>query len=136
MNRHIRTILFLALIAVALGVLGGRPALATATAAADDAPGRTMAQQATKALPPWNTTDHSKHAALKQEFKSGQDITNACLSCHSEAATQFHRTIHWTWQASADGEEAKYGKAAQSLNNFCISANRNQDTSCLSCHPG
>ncbi len=138
MNRHIhiRTILFLALIAVALGVLGAQPALATATAAADDAPGRTMAQQATKALPPWNTTDHSKHAALEQEFKSGQDITNACLSCHSEAATQFHRTIHWTWQASANGEEAKYGKAAQSLNNFCISANMNQDTSCLSCHPG
>ncbi|MDJ0804266.1 MAG: tetrathionate reductase family octaheme c-type cytochrome [Desulfobacterales bacterium] len=136
MNRKIRTTRFLAVIAATLWALGAAPALATATAMADDAPGRTMAQQATKALPPWNTTDHSKHDALKQEFKNGQDITNACLSCHSEAANQFHQTIHWTWQASADGEEAKYGKAAQSLNNFCISANMNQDQSCLSCHPG
>ena len=36
MNRHIRTILFLALIAVALGILGAQPALATATAVADE----------------------------------------------------------------------------------------------------
>lgn len=101
-----------------------------------EAPGLTMAQQATKSLNIWNTTDHAKHPALKKAFKSGQEITDACLSCHSEADDQFHKTIHWTWQASPDGEEAKYGKAAYSLNNFCISANRMEDTSCLSCHPG
>jgi octaheme c-type cytochrome (tetrathionate reductase family) len=104
-------------------------------AAADEAPGRTMAQQATKVPVHWNTTDHSKHAALQQPFKSGEEITAACLSCHSEAAAQFHKTIHWSWQASADGAEADYGKAAYSLNNFCISANKGEDKGCLSCHP-
>jgi hypothetical protein len=28
------------------------------------------------------------------------------------------------------------GKAAYSLNNFCISANNKKDKGCLSCHPG
>lgn len=108
------------------------PVLADAT----EAPGRTMAQQATKSLNIWNTTDHAKHPALQQAFTSGQEITDACLSCHSEADDQIHKSIHWTWQASPDGEEAKYGKAAHSLNNFCISANRMEDKSCLACHPG
>ncbi len=32
------------------------------------APGRTMAQQATKGQKVWNTTDHTKHKALQQGF--------------------------------------------------------------------
>jgi len=100
------------------------------------APGRTMAQQATKPQHLWNTTDHSKHAALKEDFKSGADITKACLSCHSEAQTQFHKTIHWTWLADPAETEKQYGKAGNSLNNFCIGTNRNVDKGCLSCHPG
>ena len=101
-----------------------------------EAPGLTMAHQATKSLKRWNTTDHAKHPALKQAFTSGQEITDACLSCHSEADMQFRKSIHWTWQAAPTGEDAKYGKAAMSLNNFCISANGMEDKSCLACHPG
>jgi octaheme c-type cytochrome (tetrathionate reductase family) len=108
----------------------------TALADKAESPGLTMAHQATKALNIWNTTDHAKHPALKQPFKSGKDITDACLSCHSEADDQLHKSIHWTWQAAPEGEDAKYGKAALSLNNFCISANAMKDTSCLACHPG
>ncbi len=118
-------------------IIGARwAAEAEASSATDTAPGRTLAQQATKTNERWNTTDHSKHEALKGEFRSGTDITKACLSCHSEAADQFHKTIHWTWQASADGSEADFGKAAHSLNNFCISANGMEDKGCMSCHPG
>ncbi|MFZ7127291.1 MAG: tetrathionate reductase family octaheme c-type cytochrome [Desulfobacterales bacterium] len=102
----------------------------------DTAPGRTLAHQATRSFEHWNTTDHGKHAALRQEFTSGKEITEACLSCHSEAADQFRKTIHWSWQASTGPEDAKFGKAAHSLNNFCISANRMQDAGCMSCHPG
>ncbi len=101
-----------------------------------EAPGLTMAHQAMKSVKRWNTTDHAKHPALKQAFTSGQEITDACLSCHSEADDQFRKTIHWTWQAAPTGEDAKYGKAAMSLNNFCISANGMEDKSCLACHPG
>ncbi len=106
------------------------------TPAPAPAPGRAMAQHSVQGQKPWTTVDHTKHPALQQDFTSGKQITDACVSCHSEAATQFQQTIHWTWQAAADGEAAKYGKASFSLNNFCLGTNRNVDTSCLSCHPG
>ena len=110
--------------------------LGSVPAGADQAPGRTMAQQATKSKRLWITADHSKHEALKKPFTSGPEVTEACLSCHSEAAAQFHKTIHWTWLASANDTGKKLGKAGLSLNNFCISANKMADKGCLSCHPG
>ncbi|NNL77764.1 MAG: cytochrome C, partial [Desulfobacterales bacterium] len=89
------------------------------------APGRTMAQQATKDKKVWNTTDHSKHKALQKDFKSGMEVTQACLSCHSEAEAQFHKTVHWTWLADPSDTDKEFGKAGNSLNNFCISTNKN-----------
>jgi hypothetical protein len=65
----------------------------------NQAPGRAMARQAIKGLRTWNTTDHSKHEVLQKDFKSGLEVTRACLSCHSEAEAQFHKSIHWTWRA-------------------------------------
>ena len=82
------------------------------------APGRKMAQQATKAKDLWITADHSKHKALQQEFSSGPEVTKACLSCHSEAASQFHKTIHWSWLDPATEESKKLGKGGLSINNF------------------
>ncbi len=106
----------------------------------NEAPGRKMAKQAVKREQRWITTDHLKHKALQKDFMSGDEITEACLSCHSEAASQFHKTIHWTWLASEEqGQnkvDRKYGKAGYSVNNFCISANDMQDKACLSCHTG
>jgi octaheme c-type cytochrome (tetrathionate reductase family) len=113
------------------------PMIASATESKESqAPGRTMAQQATKDKRIWNTTDHSKHKELQKDFKSGMEITQACVSCHSEAQNQFHKTIHWTWLADPADKERQYGKAGNSLNNFCISTNKTADASCLSCHPG
>jgi len=102
----------------------------------DQAPGRAMAQQATKAKKLWRTTDHSKHEVLQKDFKSGAEVTQACISCHSEAETQFHKTIHWTWLADPSDEDRQYGKAGNSFNNYCISTNKTVDAGCLSCHPG
>ncbi|MGD1984977.1 MAG: cytochrome C, partial [Desulfobacterales bacterium] len=113
------------------------PAVAEAAESKDEqAPGRSMAQQAIKAKKLWRTSDHSKHKVLQKDFTSGAEVTQACISCHSEAETQFHKTIHWTWLADPAEKERKYGKAGNSLNNFCISTNRNADASCLACHPG
>ncbi len=85
----------------------------------DLAPGRTMARQAVKEKKLWITADHSKYDILKKEFKSGPEVTMACLSCHTEAALQFHKTIHWTWlDESAFGKKAGFGKAGLSINNF------------------
>ena len=82
------------------------------------APGRTMARQATKSKELWITADHSKHKALQQEFKAGEEVTKACLSCHSEAASQFHKTIHWTWMDPSTEDNLKLGKGGLSINNF------------------
>ena len=103
---------------------------------AETAPGRELARQAVKDNKRWVTTDHSKLEALKKDFTSGEQITEACLSCHSEAASQFHETIHWTWLASGSKEDMRYGKAGYSVNNFCISANAMEDKGCLKCHTG
>ncbi len=131
-------------------------ASATKTTEIEEPIGRKMAKQAVKREHRWITTDHSKHEALKKDFMSGDEITRACLSCHSEASSQFHKTIHWTWLASdnkettveqnskddgsstkkEDKKDRRYGKAGYSINNFCISSNNMQDKACLSCHTG
>jgi len=84
----------------------------------DQAPGRQMAQQATKEKKLWITADHSKFEILQQEFKSGPEVTQVCLSCHTEAALQFHKTIHWTWVVPDSGKDIKVGKGGLSINNF------------------
>lgn len=84
----------------------------------DGAPGREMARQATKGKKLWITTDHSKHEILKQDFKSGPEVTKACLSCHTDAALQFHQTIHWTWKDPTSSAENQLGKGGLSVNNF------------------
>jgi octaheme c-type cytochrome (tetrathionate reductase family) len=124
------------LLAVGLAVLLTAGSAAGAPEGEEQAPGRTMAQQATKEKKLWVTVNHGNVKALKQKFKSGPAVTQACLSCHSEAENQFQKTIHWTWQAGHDRNGAIIGKAGHSLNNFCISGNMNQDKGCLSCHPG
>ena len=92
--------------------------LLAAKAEEDIAPGRKMAQQATKDKHLWITSDHSQHEVLKQEFTSGPEVTKACLSCHNQAALQFHQTIHWTWMDPNTEKSAKLGKGGLSINNF------------------
>ena len=99
------------------------------------APGLTMADQATKEKKLWITADHSQIPALQKDFRSGPEVTQACLSCHTEAANQFHKTLHWTWKAYTTENGRVYGKGGDSINNFCISANNMQDKGCLNCIP-
>ncbi|MCP3942925.1 MAG: tetrathionate reductase family octaheme c-type cytochrome [Desulfobacteraceae bacterium] len=84
----------------------------------------------------WTTTDHSKIKSLKQDFKSGDQITRACLSCHTDASMQFKKTIHWTWKTPSGKKGVTNGKAGHAINNFCISSNAMEDTGCLGCHVG
>jgi cytochrome c1 len=82
-----------------------------------------------------STADHSKFKELQQNFKSGPEVTKACLSCHTEASKQLHKTKHWTWEFINTEKNQKLGKK-NVLNNFCISGNNMQDKGCMSCHPG
>ena len=107
---------------------------AAAAEEAEQAPGKKMADQSQINTENWTTVDHSKFDALKKTFTSGDEVTNACLSCHTEAENQLHHAIHWTWLSpSGDG---LYGKAGYSINNFCISTNKMNDHECQTCHIG
>jgi hypothetical protein len=99
------------------------------------APGRQMAQQAIKKRQLWITADHSKHSILQQEFQSGTQVTQACLSCHPEAASQFQKPIHWSWLDPKVAEQERIGKAGITINNFCIAIHGNEPR-CTSCHAG
>ncbi len=107
----------LLILLIAFFVVVVRPAKADA-AVDEQAPGRKMAQQATKDKSLWITADHSKHSILQKDFKSGPEVTEACLSCHTEAAFQFHKTIHWTWLDPSTTKSARLGKGGLSINNF------------------
>ena len=34
---------------------------------------------------------------VKGPFKSGPEVTTACLACHDKQAKDFMKTVHWTW---------------------------------------
>ena len=80
------------------------------------------------------TADHSKFKELQREFNSGPDLTKVCLSCHTEAAGQIHRTKHWKWEYKNPDTNQVLGKKTV-VNNFCISVASNE-AACNSCHIG
>lgn len=81
-----------------------------------------------------STADHSKFKELQQPFATGPDVTKACLTCHTEAAKQVHKTKHWTWEFLNPENNQRLGKK-NVLNNFCISISQNY-AFCTSCHAG
>jgi octaheme c-type cytochrome (tetrathionate reductase family) len=83
---------------------------------------------------------HVDHADIVNgDFKTGQDVTRTCLECHEDAATDFMKTTHWTWESKAfdvpwRDEPVTIGKINQ-INNFCIGSQGNENK-CMSCHAG
>ena len=80
------------------------------------------------------TADHSKFKELQRTFTSGPELTKVCLSCHTEAAGQIHRTKHWKWEYRNPQTDQLLGKK-NVVNNFCISIASNE-AACNSCHIG
>lgn len=81
-----------------------------------------------------STADHSKFEELQQTFKTGPEVTKACLTCHTEASKQLHKTKHWNWKFTNPETGEDVGKA-KVINNFCLSITSNQPR-CTSCHIG
>lgn len=81
-----------------------------------------------------STADHSQFEVLKGPFSSGQEVTAACLSCHTEAAHQVMQTRHWTWEYENPLTGEVLGKKTM-LNGFCI-GDRSNEAFCHSCHIG
>ncbi|MBN2885868.1 MAG: tetrathionate reductase family octaheme c-type cytochrome, partial [Chromatiaceae bacterium] len=87
------------------------------------------------ALQTSNTTaDHSKFEELQQDFASGPEVTKACLSCHTEAASQVMQSIHWKWEYAHPVTGQLLGKS-QVFNAFCGNVASNEPR-CTSCHVG
>ncbi|SNY91534.1 octaheme c-type cytochrome, tetrathionate reductase family [Cohaesibacter sp. ES.047] len=83
---------------------------------------------------PGATADHSKFEILQQDFKSGPEVTKACLKCHTEAADQIHDSIHWTWEYQNEKTGQTLGKRTV-INAFCGNVASNEPR-CTSCHAG
>jgi len=81
-----------------------------------------------------STADHTQFQALQGPFNSPEEVTEACLSCHTEAARQVMETPHWTWDYINEDTGQRLGKKTM-LNSFCI-ADQSNEAFCHTCHIG
>lgn len=81
-----------------------------------------------------STADHSKFEVLKKDFKTGEEVTAACLSCHTEASDQVMHSIHWKWEFEQPETGQVLGKS-HVINAFCGNVAGNEPR-CTSCHVG
>ncbi|MCI4662294.1 MAG: tetrathionate reductase family octaheme c-type cytochrome [Neomegalonema sp.] len=117
--------------------LSGAPALGQSHAPdpADTAPetaGAAPHRQAPQAPAP--TADHKKFKILEGPFSSGPEVTKACLTCHTEAASQLMSSIHWNWDYEHPETGQHLGKR-NVINAFCGNIASNEKR-CTSCHAG
>ena len=84
--------------------------------------------------PSGSTADHSTFEILKKPFASGPEVTEACLTCHTEAAKQVMSSIHWTWSYTHPATGQQLGKS-HVINAFCGNVASNEPR-CTSCHAG
>lgn len=81
-----------------------------------------------------STADHQTFEQLNGPFNKAQEVTKACLECHTEAGEQIQASTHWTWEHEQLSSDEIYGKK-NVVNNFCISTASNEPR-CTSCHTG
>ncbi|MEK7811888.1 MAG: hypothetical protein AAB278_08765 [Pseudomonadota bacterium] len=72
-----------------------------------------------------STADHSKFKELQKNFKTGPEVTEACLICHTEAAKQVQHTKHWTWE-SKDPKTGQVRGKKNIINNYCTAVLSNE----------
>ncbi|MDJ0933699.1 MAG: hypothetical protein QNJ43_26190, partial [Breoghania sp.] len=81
-----------------------------------------------------STADHTQFKILQQPFESGEEVTKACLRCHTEATKQVKDSIHWKWEYDHPKTGQKLGKW-NVINAFCGNVASNEPR-CTSCHAG
>jgi octaheme c-type cytochrome (tetrathionate reductase family) len=83
------------------------------------------------------SADHLSFAVLKGEFESPQDVTRACLSCHTNRGREMMNSAHWNWSKEQfiEGRGVVELGKKNGLNNFCIGVGGNEQ-SCARCHAG
>ena len=83
------------------------------------------------------SVDHSKLPALQKAFASPQQVTEACVSCHTESHKEVMQSSHWNWERAEyiPGRGVRYIGKKNILNNFCIGVAANLEE-CDACHIG
>lgn len=89
------------------------------------------------AIKPVSSVDHSKFDILKKEFKTPQEVTAACLSCHTERHKEIIESSHWNWERVSyiEGRGISAVGKKNVINNFCIGSSANEQA-CSKCHIG
>ena len=91
-------------------------------------------EHAIKAIP---SVDHSKFEILNKKFGSPQEVTEACISCHTERHKEIMHSSHWNWErlSYVEGRGISATGKKNVLNNFCIGSKTNEQA-CAKCHIG
>lgn len=91
-------------------------------------------EYAIKAIP---SVEHFKLPALNRVFKTPQEVTEACLTCHTETHKEIMASSHWNWERAAYVEGRGISSAGKKnvMNNFCLGTSSNEQT-CAKCHIG
>lgn len=81
--------------------------------------------------------DHKEFGILQQDFKTPMEVTQACLTCHTERHNEVMTSSHWNWDRISyiDGRGITSLGKKNVLNNYCISVGGNEQL-CSSCHVG
>jgi octaheme c-type cytochrome (tetrathionate reductase family) len=76
---------------------------------------------------------------MKDPFKTGEEVTAACLQCHDRQADEIMKTPHWKWKGvprtvkGLENSKEEYGKV-NLINNFCTDVEGGSKSFCTKCH--
>ncbi|MCB0282546.1 MAG: tetrathionate reductase family octaheme c-type cytochrome [Calditrichaeota bacterium] len=81
--------------------------------------------------------DHSRFAVLNKKFSTPQQVTEACISCHTDRHKEVMNSSHWNWERPEyiEGKGIVYLGKKNAVNNFCIGTQSNEQA-CAKCHIG
>lgn len=88
-------------------------------------------------IKPLPSVDHSKFPVLQADFKTPQDVTETCISCHTERHKEIMASSHWNWErvGYVEGRGVISAGKKNVINNYCIGAGSNEQA-CAACHIG
>jgi octaheme c-type cytochrome (tetrathionate reductase family) len=81
--------------------------------------------------------DHSRFAELDRVFETPQEVTQACIDCHTTRHEEVMGSNHWNWERISyiEGRGIRALGKRNALNNYCISVAGNE-VACAKCHTG
>lgn len=89
------------------------------------------------AFKPIPSVDHHKLEVLQVKFKTPQEVTESCLTCHTETHKEVMGSSHWNWDrlSYVKGKGVYTSGKKNVMNNFCLGSNSNEKA-CAKCHIG